>query len=610
MKWEKLGKTYEEWCESVLADDCKFAITKVDHPSKYRGYQRMSYQMIQSLPNVNKTNIGDLCADTVKYVNSLKNKNNVEMFLDFLEINKSELNANQMYIDLVKQNPQFVESEVFCKFRTKTIFDYKKQLRAGKLLQNADNLTVCGNPYLLLLHAVGDLKKYINKGKLEGFVDPTLPLLESGVSVYTKRFSKNEQLAGFRNPHNSPNNILYLVNTGYGNDLLESYFNFSKNIIAINMVQTDVQDRANSMDEDSDFIYCCNSDLIVQSSIHAQEFLTIVNTIPQSKKTYNNTLQDRAIIDSGLAKGKYDIGLTSNLAAIALSWYWKAKTDIKKIPYREYCIRKLKDQRYKGKIICCDNVKKSKDLSEVVAICSVLAQVAIDNSKRKYEVNISSEIKRIRNLPCMQVKKQVIIVKDNVKVTKLVTAKPYFWQFVKDITESNKKTDDLTLEEKIKLECEKQNKKKEKMDDIIVHCLNEKLCPMDFIQEEIDKIKSAWSNKKSIDDMEFVVKVDGKAEHKQIKKILPIVNELDDFYKENKNKDKENTTDDEKWLIEQRIKVDDIMSKLKKYTPTKKTMQMLIISAFKENKHYKQRLLNCLYNLSPNKFLACFKEKL
>ena len=103
---------------------------------------------------------------------------------------------------------------------------------------NGDNLTVCGNPYALLLYSVGgDYEK-----------DPTLMQEFGSIQCYTKRFGNGEYLAAFRNPHNSPNNICYLHNVY--SDEMDRYFAFSNNILAVNCIHTDIQDRANGMDED------------------------------------------------------------------------------------------------------------------------------------------------------------------------------------------------------------------------------------------------------------------------------------------------------------------------------------------------------------------------
>ena len=67
----------------------------------------------------------------------------------------------------------------------------------GKLLQTGDNLTICGNPVALLYKSVG-----INYRHEQCF-----EAKDDVIQCYTERFGEGEYLAGFRSPHNSPNNI-------------------------------------------------------------------------------------------------------------------------------------------------------------------------------------------------------------------------------------------------------------------------------------------------------------------------------------------------------------------------------------------------------------------
>ncbi|MCD3297901.1 hypothetical protein, partial [Clostridium botulinum] len=381
MKWEKFNITYDYWASKVNADNNVFGVVKTDHTSKYQNYQRMSFQMINTLP-INQVQALELCDETVKYIENLKKDN--EAFINYLEITKNEFNANEMMIDLYNKNYEFSKSKLFRTFKTEIISKYKETLRAGKLLANADNLTVCGNPYALLLHSVGDLNKYIHSNTIEGFQDVTLPRLNKKskvVSSYTTRFDE-EYLTAFRSPHNSPNNILYFKNTKH--ELMDKYFKFSKNIIAVNLIETNSQDRANGFDEDADFFYVSNNKILLEAGEKAQDYYTIVNCIEKDTKKYNNSMEDMALIDNTLARSKYDIGLSSNLAQLAMSWYWKDTTNT--------------------------------ELKDIVCILSVLAQVAIDSSKRRFLVDVSKEIGRINRLECMQVK-----TKDK------LCAKPYFW---------------------------------------------------------------------------------------------------------------------------------------------------------------------------------------
>lgn len=184
-------------------------------------------------------------------------------------------------------------------------------MRKGKIMVNGDNLTVCGNPYALLLYSVGeDFEK-----------DPTLSQEYNCIQCYTKRFDNNEYLAAFRNPHNSPNNICYLHNVY--SEKMDKYFAFSKNIIAVNCIHTDIQDRANGMDEDSDFMLVTNQSTIVKCAERCyRDFYTIVNALQESGITYNNTKKDYAAMDNKFSKSRMGIGYSSNLAQLAMTYYW------------------------------------------------------------------------------------------------------------------------------------------------------------------------------------------------------------------------------------------------------------------------------------------------
>lgn len=559
MKWEKFDVSYDYWASKVNADNNVFGVVKTDHESKYGQYQRMSFQMINTLP-IDKEEATELCAETIDYIEKLKF--NDKLFIDYLHMAANETNANEMMIDLYKNNKDFKNSELFRKFRVKTISEYKETLRAGKLLTNADNLTICGNPYALLLHSVHALDKYIKDNVIEGYEDETLPLLNDSVSCYTKRFVDGEHLAGFRSPHNSSNNICYFKN--FNHDLMDTYFNFSKNIIAVNLIETNIQDRANGLDEDSDFLYISNNLTLKKASKEAQKFYTIVNCIEKDDKTYNNTAEDMALIDNTLAKSKYDIGLSSNLAQLAMSWYWKDTNN--------------------------------KELADIVCILSVLAQVAIDSSKRLFKVNVAEEINRISKLPCMQVKTE-----DG------LNAKPYFWQYIKDFKEKQPKTKDKYINEKTKAKKDKNKKIK----DLERHCIEEKICPMDYIQTTIDNIEVNKDNSKYTKDIDFIQVVEGKANNKQLNKVTELVVSLDNLYKEHYNKLANGQQfDEDEWIVEQQLKTDLTLKELSKIKINSKTMQMLIANTLcnnAKNKKYKRRMLNCLYRTHKELFLSVWK---
>lgn len=117
-------------------------------------------------------------------------------------------------------------------------------------------------------------------------------------------------------------------------------------------------------DQDSDSGYTTNQPDIVEHARNCYlNYPTIVNNIPKEKNIYKNTMNDYARIDNGLANSQLDIGEASNLAQIAQTYSYN-----------------FNDPKF----------------SDYVCILSVLAQIAIDNAKRRFDLNLGSEIQRIK----------------------------------------------------------------------------------------------------------------------------------------------------------------------------------------------------------------------
>lgn len=136
-------------------------------------------------------------------------------------------------------------------------------------------------------------------------------------------------------------------------------------------------------------MYVTNQPNIVEHARKCQLlYPTIVNNIPKDSNIYDNTMEDFAKLDNKLAASQLDIGESSNLAQLAQTYD---------------CT--FGDQKYK----------------DYVCILSILAQIAIDSAKRLFDVDVGSEIRRIK--------------KDmNVKENKY----PAFWKIIhRDFKEKN-----------------------------------------------------------------------------------------------------------------------------------------------------------------------------
>ena len=248
--------------------------------------------------------------ESVDYIVKLKQDNNE--FLKFLEKNKNFSNDFEVLISLCEQNSDFTRSVYFRQRKRKIIENYVFNLKSGKVIQNADNLVIVGSPYAMLLYAATGLEASVDD-------DDTFFVEDGTIQCYTERFNSGEYLAFFRSPFNSKNNLTYLHNTY--NKKFDKYFNFGKQVIAVNMNGTDFQDRNNGSDQDSDSGYTTNQIDIVE---HARkcyiDYPTIVNNIPKEKNVYSNTMSDFAKLDNNLSNSQLDIGESSNLAQIAQTY--------------------------------------------------------------------------------------------------------------------------------------------------------------------------------------------------------------------------------------------------------------------------------------------------
>lgn len=233
MKWLKFDISYDYWCEKVEDNDCQFGIVKTAHPSKLGNYQKMSYQMVNSL---DPTIMQDVVRDSMNYVFRLKYDD--YFFLDYLQKNSNFSNDYDVLLALCEHNEDFIYSSYFRERRYTIIESQFLKMKSGEIIQNADNLVIVGSPYAMLLYGATNDESIVD-------LDDTFRVENTAIQCHTTRFADGEYLAEFRSPFNSKNNLGYLHNVY--DDRFDKYFNFSKQIIAINMIGTSFQDKNNGL---------------------------------------------------------------------------------------------------------------------------------------------------------------------------------------------------------------------------------------------------------------------------------------------------------------------------------------------------------------------------
>lgn len=538
MKWIKFDVSYNYWCDKVFENNCNFGIVKTAHKSKLGEVQKMSYQMINTLEMDIMPNVVE---KSKEYIELLK-KDNV-VFLQYLKDNKNFSNDYEVLVALCEQNWDFTRSEYFRDRKKNIIRTYINNFRFGKVIQDADNLVFVGSPYAMLLHSVGE--------SVEN--DKTFEYEYGAIQCFTERFNNDEYLACFRSPHNSKNNIAHLHNI-YSEEYFK-YFDFGKQIIVLNTLHTDVQDRLNGCDQDSDSGYITNQKDIVKCAKHCYlKYPTIVNNIPKDKNKYTDDINNYSKIDNKLAHAQAAIGTSSNMAQIAQTYMYS-----------------FDDKKY----------------VDYVCILSVLAQCAIDNAKRTFDIDLNEEIDRI---------KKDMNIEEN--------GYPIFWKHIKD--------------KKAKIGGKKFNKEK----------INEDLiCPMNYLMNM--EFKNSRNDKSTLPMSYFFNKFELEENRRKSKKVEELIEKYSlDLYEYNINNNKgysDYGNNDADLLLREDFEdlIDDI-----KQTYISKTyvglMSWLIDRAFlitketKVNKNLinrktnenKSLLLKVLYDINSNNILKIFSKNL
>lgn len=361
-KFESQQAMYEYWLNNI---DEEFGICKSEKPSHFENMNQLSYQMINSM-DLSKDEVKELASYEFDYLKGIQMDDN--KFLEHIAKDDDSYTRSAIN-EIVKMNSNFLYTDLFRKFRTKTISDYKKRIRIGKLkITDTDYCTVVSNPYEMLLHLIGQF-------------DGTTQALE-GYEVYTPKYDRLIQLAGFRNPLIASGNVLLSTNTYHDN---LRWFKLVHNIVVINSIQCNILQRCQGMDMDSDTLLMTSNELVVQKAIENAKYLTPVNCITAQKKLLILTATNKAAIDNTIANNA--IGQVVNQSQICNSYYW-------------------------DKLNARASNEELKKIYDDISLLSSLSQIEIDKAKKYIEID--------SNKICFEISKKYRI---NPKFMKLIKNK-------------------------------------------------------------------------------------------------------------------------------------------------------------------------------------------
>ncbi len=357
-KWlEQIGPTF-----SVVKHEKK---TPFFHGTMVQAH----YQLLNTLP-LTPDDIHRLLEPSLHYVNLLNTDTDVLKYhVKCRTRHPSEEDRdsplfsykNDIVFTMMNETEAFYRTKYFYDFKKETCKAYLKNIKKGHILINGNYSVLFGNPYEMLLHAIGKFDITANQSSLPpGF-------------IHTKRYPFGTKLLGCRSPHISASNIL--VSTNMRHDLIDTYFNLTEEIVCINSIGENILERLSGADFDSDQMILTDNDILVRAALKYYGMFQIpANRVFARKSERFYTNQEKADLDYRTSENK--IGEIVNLSQELNTLLWDTV---------HKCGKTLTD--------CYDEVR---EIYHDICILNVLSCIEIDKAKKEFDISSSREIREIK----------------------------------------------------------------------------------------------------------------------------------------------------------------------------------------------------------------------
>ena len=317
-----------------------------------------SYQLLNTLP-LTEEEVRSLLQPSIDYI-ALLRKDIDFMRYHFSDAFAREKDSEEEHIDglaeradviftLLHHCPHFDETALYANFRDDVVRSLKERLKRGHILLNGTNATLFGNGPELLKYLAGE---------------ETTPGLQPG-QVRCERFADGAKLLCARSPHITMGN-LYCAENALGGGIW-SYFDLGENIVCVNAIGENIQQRLNGCDYDSDTMLITDDALLVSAAERYNgTFKVPVCNIQAEAKTE----QTLAALDHDTSVNK--IGEIVNLSQKLNSILW--------------------DELHNGA-----DEREIHSIYEDICKLAVLSGLEIDKAKRTLEsVRVGKELSALR----------------------------------------------------------------------------------------------------------------------------------------------------------------------------------------------------------------------
>ena len=347
-------KNIRKWIENV---DNSFGVVKWDKGTRFfhGDMVQSSYQLLNTL-GFDKAQAEELLKPSFDYISLVRN--DVEFmryhFTDAYVREKEEKEKKvpdglaeraEVIFRLLFSCSFFDCTALYANFRDDVVSGLKTNLRRGHILLNGTNATLFGNGPELLKYIAGE--KVISE-------------LKKG-QIRCARFENGAKLLCARSPHITMGN-LYAVENNLDGDIW-NYFDLGKNIVCVNAIGENIQQRLNGCDYDSDSMLITDDKLLVETAERYKEQFKVPVCGISSMGKSGQTLAE---LDHDTSENK--IGEIVNLSQKLNSIIW--------------------NEMHGGA-----PMEKILEIYNDVCKLAVLSGLEIDKAKRTYDnVNVGKEL--------------------------------------------------------------------------------------------------------------------------------------------------------------------------------------------------------------------------
>lgn len=350
-------KNIRKWAAHT---DSTFGVVKYDKSTRFFHGKMVqsSYQLINTL-SLSQEEVRHLLQPSIDYISLLRRDVDF-MRYHFTDAFAREKDGEEEYCDglaeradviftLMHQYPHFDETELYANFRDDVVRSLKERLKRGHILLNGTNATLFGNGTELL--------KYLASEDITSELKPG--------QIRCERFGNGTKLLCARSPHITMGNLYCVENALSGG--IWDYFDLGENIVCVNSIGENIQQRLNGCDYDSDTMLITDDKLLVNAAARYKDFFKVpVGNIKAEEKTE----QTLSKLDHDTSVNK--IGEIVNLSQKLNSILWD----------------ELHKSAEKGKIL---------SIYEDICKLAVLSGLEIDKAKRSFEnISVSKELTMLR----------------------------------------------------------------------------------------------------------------------------------------------------------------------------------------------------------------------